>query len=97
MYRQARNAARPAQDGRPPPAHLPAVAVERRHPDQGGDLATGEEAELRQLRQQGPCAHRPDARHRAQQLLLGAPDRAKDEVEAAHWYRKAADQGHADA
>jgi len=51
--------------------------VEGRHPDQGRRLATGEGAELGQLGQQRARADRPDARHGAQQLLLGAPDGAR--------------------
>ena len=66
----------PATPDRPSASHLAAVTAERCHPDQGGSLPTGEEAELGQLGQQGPCAHGSDARHRAEQLRLGAPDRA---------------------
>ena len=57
------------------PALLPAIAIERRHADQGGDGAAIEPAELRELSEQRARDGGPDARHAAQEVVLHAPDR----------------------
>src|SRR3954464_3582734 len=75
MYRQARNAARPAQIVRRPRS-LPLSRLNGATPTRA--------ATCRRVREpsSGSCASSvraltgSDARHRAEQLLLGAPDRA---------------------
>ena len=74
MYRGARAA--PAAPHHAPTAHLTAVAVDRRDPDQRRDLATGEPAEFGQLGEQGPGGGRADPGDGAQQVLPRAPGRA---------------------
>ena len=56
-----------------PAAEAAAVAVDRRDPDQGGDLAAIEAAELGRLGDQGAGGGLADARHRGEQVLGGAP------------------------
>ena len=61
----------PAAPDHPLASHAAAVAVPRRHPDEGGDLAPGELSELRQAREKrqgGDLAH---AGHAAPQGGLG--------------------------
>jgi len=55
------------------PAELSAVAVERRHADQGRDRLSVELAEFRQLGHQRPTGRRPDAGHRRQTPSSFAP------------------------
>src|ERR671932_2492710 len=75
MYRQARRAARP-----PPIARLPRILPlswsNGATPTRAAAWRRVSEPSKGLLGQQRARAHRPDAGHRAQQLLLGAPDRA---------------------
>ena len=52
-----------------------AVAVKRRHPDQGGNLFTIECAQFGQMGEQVQAQHLAHAWHRAQQVFLLAPQR----------------------
>lgn len=62
-----------------------AVAVKRRHPDQGGNLFTIECAQFGQMGEQVQAQHLAHAWHRTQQVFLLAPQRriAHRQVELA--------------
>ena len=64
-----------AAPGRASTPQGPAVTVQWRHPNQGGDLLVRQRTPLRQLREQGPTHDGTDAWHAAQQVLLFTPDR----------------------
>ena len=57
-------------------AHRPTVAVQRREPDERGDLLAVERTELRQRREKRGRYNGADARDRLEQVVLFAPDGA---------------------
>jgi hypothetical protein len=57
-------------------AQRAAVAGQRGHPDEGGDLFAGQGAEFGQIANQRATDHGPDAGDRAQKILFRAPDGA---------------------
>src|SRR4051794_38108264 len=75
MYRQARRAALPPQIARLPRI-LPLSRLNGATPTRAAAWRRVSEPSKGLLGQQGARAHRPDARHRARQLLLGPPGRA---------------------
>lgn len=58
----------------PLPPQRAAIAIERGHADQGGDLIVRQRPQLWQIRQQCGLQDRADAGHAPQQLLLSAPE-----------------------